>query len=390
MRRDLSSDKTKLRVIHLISGDLWAGAEMQAWQTLVGLQKYCDLELMCILFNDGILADHLRQTGIKTLIISEKDCSAIGITRILAHHVSEYQPSVLHVHHIKEHFTGLLTKLLNATSCPLIRTMHGLSGVPPHLPFLKHIRSSVVVGLDHLLVHFFCQGIIAVSKDLEANLKQRRPNGKIWQINNSLELESEQFKKIQKRENEIRQEFHADSLFWICIPARLVAPKNLGLIVEAGAILRQTDLPFHISIFGDGPLRNKIQSQIMRLGLQEEITLHGFRADILEIVNAADLFVLCSSHEGLPMALLESMALQKAVVCTAVGGMKEVIQDGVNGLLIPPNNPDALATAIIRIMKDTGLAKSIAANARKTIEENYSIKKTSQELFTLYSYIVQQ
>lgn len=113
------------------------------------------------------------------------------------------------------------------------------------------------------------------------------------------------------------------------------------LVVDAGA-------PVRFAAAGQGPLEAEIRAEHERLALGDRFALLGYRADAQRVIAGADVFVLASSHEGLPVAVMEAFALGVPVVATAVGGLAEAVTDGVDGLLVPPRDPGALAAAIVR------------------------------------------
>ena len=170
--------------------------------------------------------------------------------------------------------------------------------------------------------------------------------------------------------------------------ARLVEPKNLELLIEAGRLLQEMNFIFKISIFGDGPLYKKLKSKIKEYHLEDIILMHGFSNNMPRIIRLFDVFILTSKHEGLPMALLEAMALKTPVICTAVGGMKEVMKDGINGLLIRSDDPYNIVEAVLRIKNSPNLSRKLAENAKKTIEKEYSITRNVEKLIFSYEQLL--
>lgn len=124
---------------------------------------------------------------------------------------------------------------------------------------------------------------------------------------------------------------------------------------------------------GQGPLEAEIHSLHADLGLGEQVRLLGFRRDVHRLMGAADFFVLSSAHEGLPVAVMEAFAAGLPVVATAVGGLSQQVADGVHGLLVPPADPQALATAMVRVGSDAALRRSLAAAAQQR-SHDYDIR----------------
>jgi glycosyltransferase involved in cell wall biosynthesis len=137
-------------------------------------------------------------------------------------------------------------------------------------------------------------------------------------------------------------------------------------------------------IVGEGPLRTEIEILIKKLNLEEKVKLLGFRQDIPEILCVLHLFVLSSSWEGLGTSLLDAFASRVPVVATNVGGIPEIVKDGVNGILVPPGNPDALARAIISILNNRNLGSRMAEEAFRLVKEKFSVERMAEETKKIY------
>lgn len=129
-----------------------------------------------------------------------------------------------------------------------------------------------------------------------------------------------------------------------------------------------------LNVIGDGPERANLEQQVKRLGLDSQVQFLGEKTDVLPYLQAADLFVLPSRRDNLPVALLEAMAGGLPSIATSVGGIPEVIEDGENGLLVPPDNPESLTKAIRRLIDDQRLQKKLGSNARQTAQDKFGLK----------------
>ena len=128
-------------------------------------------------------------------------------------------------------------------------------------------------------------------------------------------------------------------------------------------------------IVGDGPMRPEIERLIRELDLDDCVVLTGSRSDVPDVLRAFDVFVLSSyTVECFPMALLEAMAAGRPAVCTAVGGVPEMIEEAVTGYLVPPRDPDALADRLVRILSDSELAHRMGRAARARVEALFSLR----------------
>jgi glycosyltransferase involved in cell wall biosynthesis len=171
---------------------------------------------------------------------------------------------------------------------------------------------------------------------------------------------------------------------------RLVYQKGHEYLVQAMDGLRR-ELP-HIKavICGEGPLRRQLQSQIDRLGLGGVVTLLGNRLDIDRFLGSADVFVLPSRWEGLPVALLEAMDVGLPVVATRVEGVEEVVQEETHGLLVPPEDARALGESIRRLVFDADLRQRMSLGARARIREAYTIDIMCEKYLSLMRNLLAQ
>jgi glycosyltransferase involved in cell wall biosynthesis len=135
--------------------------------------------------------------------------------------------------------------------------------------------------------------------------------------------------------------------------------------MRAAASIHRQRADVRFVLVGQGPLEADLKREAWALGLDGTIVFAGRREDVPRLLRAFDLFVLPSIHEGLSIALLEAMAAGKPVVVTRVGGMPEVVEDGVEGLIVPPANPEALSRAILTLLRDADLRAQCGDAARQ-------------------------
>jgi len=160
-------------------------------------------------------------------------------------------------------------------------------------------------------------------------------------------------------------------------------------LFEAMAILKERH-PVHALIVGGGRRIDEIKALAASLGLAGEVHFLGTRRDVPDLLNAMDIFVLPSYSEGVSLALLEAMAAGLPVIATAVGGLPEVVTDGENGLLIPPRDAEALATALARLLEASDFAKKLGQNARKHVREHFSLDRLGREINEIYEELVEK
>jgi glycosyltransferase involved in cell wall biosynthesis len=160
--------------------------------------------------------------------------------------------------------------------------------------------------------------------------------------------------------------------------------KALDVLVGAAALLRQDFPDLRVLIAGDGPDRARVEAAAARAGLDGSIHMPGARADVPDVLAAIDIAVICSDYEGSPRSVLEFMDAGKPIVATAVGGIPEVIEDGVHGALVPPRDEQALATALGKLLRDSDRASEMGARARDRCRRDLSLDHAVERLQGLY------
>jgi glycosyltransferase involved in cell wall biosynthesis len=136
-------------------------------------------------------------------------------------------------------------------------------------------------------------------------------------------------------------------------------------------------------IAGDGPLRGELEQQSERLGTTQSVHFLGVRRDVDSILRSATVGAMSSDWEGMPLFVFECMAARIPLVATAVGGLTEIVQDGSNGLLVPPRDPEALGSALTTVLSDPVLAGRLAETASKRLRE-YEIDYVAARFADLY------
>lgn len=171
---------------------------------------------------------------------------------------------------------------------------------------------------------------------------------------------------------------------------RLVPAKGLEYLIDAVLHLKDKYKKLKLIIIGNGSIINDLKDNTRKNKVHKHVIFTGERRDIPDILSCIDIFVMPSVAEGLPNALLEAMAMGKPVVATKVGGIPEVIQNGINGLLVPPHDAGSLAEAIISLIDNDNLAKKIGQASREFILEHYSIRSTVHKWQSLYISILEK
>ena len=371
-----------LRVCHIISADLWAGAEMQLACTMAYLVAQPEIAVSAVLLNDGRLADELRRLRVPVTVIDETRTSALGILLGLRRILRDQPFDLVHVHKYKDGVLGTLAARL--AGVPLVvRTMHGLA---EPLRGWKNLKSRLYETLDRLTLQFMANLIIAVSQRMAQTLWETGycPT-MVTCIQNGLDIGQV---RATRAADDVRRDLGVGPRSCLIgTVGRLSTVKGHAHLLRAAQRIVDRDRGARFLVAGDGPLRGDLLAQAAELQIADACLFPGARRDVYDVMAAMDLFTLPSLNEGIPMSLLEAMALGKPVVASAVGGVPEVVQHRVNGLLVAPGDDRALADACLEVMRNRELARTLGARARQTIEEAFSHERSGSALLNVYESI---
>lgn len=354
-----------VKVLHIISGDLWAGAEVQAFNLLNALRPHCDL--MVVLMNEGRLARELRAAGIATQVIDESRNSSFKIVLTLRKILKAYRPDVIHTHRQKENVLGSLANLLAGRNV-CVRTLHGSSEF--ELQGLKKFQSKI----DDFVGRYFQHGIIAVSRAMYKELTERFGSGKVAVIPNGIDarLLTQSAKRIALSQDH-------DAYWHIGLIGRLEPVKRGDLFLAIAKSMlddrpAEKSLMFHI--IGDGSLKAQLEKEAQKLNLDGRICFHGYRNDIASCIVSLDALVMCSDHEGSPMTVLEALALGKPVIAHGVGGLTDMLE----------NYPDFLVTEQSVPAFRRALLLTLASSESMSIQlpEMFTAKSNGEKTLRFY------
>jgi glycosyltransferase involved in cell wall biosynthesis/protein-tyrosine-phosphatase len=377
----------RLRVCQIMSADLWAGAEVQVATAASYLAARTDVTLTAIVFNDGWLASELRRLGIAVSVVDEQRHSALRMVHIITRLLRAQDVDVVHTHRQKDNVIGSIAAKLAGVR-HVIRTVHGL---PEPMRGWSRTRYRVNDALDRAMLWCFADRVVAVSRHGAAALaRSGYPRRSIVQIHNGIDLERV---RASRTRAEVRLMLGiADDELVVGTAGRLTPVKGQQFLVEAARLVLREEPKARFVFVGSGPLKRALVAQAASLGVDRACLfvdpLTDPNAAVFDLMAAFDTFVLPSLSEGIPMALLEAMALSRPVVAAAVGGVPEVVQADETGLLVQPQNAQALARACLELARNRPWAEGLGASARRAVEAEFSHDKNGRALLDLYREVV--
>ena len=278
--------------------------------------------------------------------------------------------------------TGLVAVVAKVLRKPMIAKVTGMYG-----GYEAGSLKSGFWGLGNLLLPLLktLDRIVATSGRIDRGLiAEGFPRSKIVRIPNHVNCR--RFKPVsqtQRTGTRARLGFQAHHII-VTFCGRLLPRKGVDCLLESWKEIAKDYPEAHLILLGEGVLQEKLKAEVKRCGLGHQVRFCGFVSNVEDYLASTDVFVLPSSKEGFPNALLEAMACGLPVVASRIGGVEDLVQDGKNGLLVPPGDPEALTLALRRVMEDRKLARRLGDNAGRTILARYSQEKGAQRYIHLY------
>lgn len=329
----------------------------------------------------GPLVDSFKAMDIRLFHLSPKARIDPFLLAQLSGLMKREKPDLVHTHLFKSDFHGRLAARLAGVPS-VVSTLHNNDVWARQFP----------LGQIYGATARFADALIAVSQEVKQyHLRYTGvPEHKIVTIENGVDLK--RFSNLDNGQSaKLRKEFNIDDsapLFGII--GRLVPQKDHFLFLKAAVDILEKAPSSRFLVVGDGELRSAIEEEAKRLSLLPALIFTGIRRDIPEILNAIDVLVFSSKWEGLPVTLLEGMAASRPVVSTAVDGVRDVIKDGITGILVPAGNYSALAQACLKLVDDIDLRKKMGSAGRELVSEKYSVDSMINQIADLYGRLLNE
>lgn len=285
--------------------------------------------------------------------------------------VSKFKPDVIHSHLFR---ANLLCRLLKLT-LPTIKVI-----CTEHSTKIVNKKQLIAYRLTDRLSHINTNvSNEAVKSYVEAGAVGR---GNMVTVVNG--VDTTKFYFDQATRDKTRQKLNIKSRKLILAIGRLVTPKDYPNLLNAISILKNSRNDFTVNIVGDGELKVELFTLVRNLGLEDTVHFLGARTDIKDLMQAADVYVMSSLWEGLPMVILEAMACERMVVATDCGGIKDVV-DG-NGIIVPTMSSELLSQALNDALDMTeDERRNLGLKARQHVVDNYSLSYNVDSYLELYS-----
>lgn len=368
--------KRQLRLLHLIASPKVGGAEKLLLAMLDRIDRG-DCRIAVGVYLDArtpanALYAELEKRRVDLFPIVIRSACDLRQLPQLYHCVKQFRPDVIHTHGYKTNILGYLVSRL--CGVPIVSTVHGWLHTPRRV-------TRCLNRLNLFLLRHF-ERVIAVSTQIERSLLESGFSAaRLVQLHNIPPIELDP--KLD-RIDLMRQFGLSPQARTVGFVGRLEPVKGGQFFVAAAQEVLLHFPATQFVVAGEGSELETLRMMAERSGISARFKFLGFVERPEEVYSVLDLFVLPSLDEGIPLALLEAMTADIPVIASAVGGVPEVVEDGVNGILVPPADSQALAAAICRGLEDEAGARERIRAARQTISRRFDVGAWVENLQALY------
>ena len=367
-----------MRILYVITKSEIGGAQTHLMEVVRYMHRDGH-DVSVVTGTTGWLTNELAAIGVDYKILPDlvreinpaKDIKTINyICRIM----EDKHPDIIHCHSSKAGIVGRIAGAIK--NVPAVFTAHGwafTSGVSP-------AKRIIYAAIEHIMLGI-TKRVICVS-EFDRKLAKR------WFLHN--------YNRVITVHNGIAdKKFSNSTVREYSLPLKLVSvarfshqKNNMELIRAVEQINKLYSGSLQLNMVGDGPLLSEAQAYVESYKLEDDVHFLGSRTDVDDILNQNDIFCLISNYEGLPISIIEAMRAEMPIIASDVGGVNELVQDGVNGLLIPRGNIFELVDKLKYILEHKDLIKSMGEASRKIYEEEYTADRMNQKILSIYNEVI--
>jgi glycosyltransferase involved in cell wall biosynthesis len=364
----------KYRILHVIDSFDLGGAQ----EALLQMVKCCDLsrfepEVACM-HHHGVYIPKFKNTGIPIYSLSPHKFIPLYIANLIQL-ILRRRYDVVHCHLIA---SNLIAKPIAAALGVRVRFNHDQTN--DHYRQQQKIRLTLDALTNRVSTH-----VLAVSESTRNFLitREHLPPQRVSLVHNGVDLRRFLPQRGQKADARHHWNLPVDCSI-IGGVGRLNYQKNFSLFLEIAAEVLRTRSKVFFVLAGTGPEEGALRAQAERLRIQDHVRFLGYVEDTAKLYTALDILLMPSRFEGLPLTLLEAMAMQIPVVGSCVDGIAEAIIHGTDGLLVEPNDRADFVSNVVRLIDDSEFARQLGVEARKKVTSNFSGEAMTRKVESLY------
>ena len=360
--------------LHIDTARTWRGGQNQVLVTVMGLRALGHRTLL-VAHPNGELRQRAKE-GLDLIALAPKTEMDLGAAWRLSRLIKQVTPDVIHAH--DPHGVAMAALALSMSTQP---------AKPPLIASRRvdfRMKGNTLSRWKYRQVDCFICASDAIRQLL---LSDGVEPARAITVHEGIDLERVELAPPAKLHEEFWLPHHAPLVGNV---AALVPHKGQRHLIEAAMLVLRQVPDARFVIAGEGELRESLERMIKENRLEKHVMLVGFRPDVLSLHKAFDIFAMSSVTEGLGTSLLDAMASSKPIVATTAGGIPEVVVDGETGFLVPPRDHQAMADALVKLLKDPGLRKKMGHAGLVRARRKFSADRMVQETLKVYKHVAKQ
>ncbi|MBP9839265.1 MAG: glycosyltransferase family 4 protein [Proteobacteria bacterium] len=359
------------KVLHILSGDLWGGKEAQVYSQMM-CSKIISNQCEVLFLNDGEVSDKFQHSGLKCIIIDEKE-GIYNILRRIISYCKESKIKILVAHGYKEIIIAFLCWLY--LRIPFITYYHGAA--EQNVGYV-HYKMRFYEKVVNFISRYSAKRVVFVSKELATRLSFSGISKTRINYNCISQL-------TIKPSNEVAFKNNA-----VMMIGRLVPVKRFDLALQAISILIKDNIDVSLYIYGDGPLHDELCEIAAKMKVSDNVHFMGFNFEAIRYLAQADIFLITSDSEGLPTVLLEALNMNRPIVATRVGGIVETLElfHQSNYKLVSSDNHEEIAEALREILLSSKQINFSANN--EIIKTTFSAEVSAKRMNDIYNEVLSE
>ncbi|MER3417636.1 MAG: hypothetical protein C4343_00570 [Chloroflexota bacterium] len=362
----------RIRVVEVLATGTSGGAQEHVYSLVTRIDRH-RYDVSVVSLSAGSAVRRLERAGVRVVVFEEPD-DAVAVGMLAAHFLNSC-PDIVHNHMYRAEVVG--TKAALALERLGMRRPYVVSTV--HSSRVRSLADRE--ELRRLTPHM--DRLVAVSRAIVAKIAEERGDGaRVELIYNGVDLSRYDH---QEPCCTLREEhgLPADAQL-VGVVARLEPEKGHPTLLAAWPEVVRRCPKAYLLVVGEGSQRGALEALATKLGIVDRVVFVGRRDDIPAVTAALDVAVLPSYREAQGLVVLEAMALGRPVIASNVGGIPEMIEDGVSGLLVRPGDPEALAAAIVRLLTDHPFADLLARRGHELVHERFCVELMVRAIESIY------
>jgi glycosyltransferase involved in cell wall biosynthesis len=375
------AEMEKINILHIYQNSKIGGVQQQLLSLLKAYNRDVFNPIFCCLGPRDAISKEIEKVGVEIVALNRSRYHrfSLAIVRDLYRLMKQKNIHIVRTHRYRANLYGRLAAWLSGVPITIISL---------HDNYNKDMRLERRIA--NKILSKVTDKMIAVSESIKKDIIQYDgiDSSKILVIPNG--IDTEKFKPEGNFADISEELSFKRSDIVVGFVGRIVPAKGLEYLIDAFSYIKKGFTNSWLLIVGEGGIMGELRERTKKNNVQDSVIFAGKRRDIADVLSRTDIFVMPSIAEGLPNALLEAMAMGKPIVATMIGGIPEVIKNGFNGLLVPPRDPAALATAIKELIGNGQLSVRMGQAARDLVVNKYSIRETAQKWESLYLSILKE